>query len=383
MKRLICLFAALAMLMLCSCGEDEGYTASAGIWDEGGKLPYDYSLNDYIVLGDYNGIVAPEIAPVLYDEDIAANARAALMLEKTVDASVLDSYIGVESLTPGYIVKADIKLSEGGRECDITSEKDFTVIIDGGTYFESVSDLYVSFLAGKAAEEAVKTENGEASFVCPEYYADSRYAGKRITVSAKIKGVCIPALNDSDVGDALVWANSDYATLDELINALKDELSAKKSAAEKYAAKRIMWQSVVNDATILSKLPKSETERCKNEYISHYRQLASYNGCSYTEYIRREGLTESKIAKAAEAYAAKKAKEELVAFAIASEEGLLLSKSEFEEQAYKLAANMGYAGYDELIKYNSEATVYTYLTWEKASDFVAEKAVYPESMKNE
>lgn len=352
-NRVIRIFALLlAVIALSSCGEES--ETKVGIWEKGGVKPYSYALSSYVVLGDYVGIMANPVILPGYDEDTAIKAR--------MSASV--TYSDTEEITNGTKLTVKVKSYLGTNECDFANCDSFSFTVGA---FESfpITDKYVAKLLCKAIENAALSENFQSEIQCPSYYSEKEYAGKSIQLTVEVlskKKAEFPEIKGEN----------------EAVTAAKAKLEDEMKECADYAQRQILWLEVAEDATVFTPLPKNEVERCKKEYIDYYKELASRNNCTYSAYIDSLGMKEKDVIEKANEYADKKVRYELVAFAIAQDEGLIYDKkTEFEEDAYKMAAEFGYSGYDELIKYNSEESIYIYLTWKKAADFIVNHAEFP------
>ncbi len=362
-KRFI-VFAIMLILLcslLCACEVEPEDTS---IWAQK-KLPYDYSLENYVVLGEYIGITDVSIS---LDYDMSAR-RDVKIAEKFKDYVTFSK---VDSIETGDKLVLECKVLCDKKVCDFLPEGDYEIVAGGQTKLGLLSDAYTESLLVSAMQKAV---DGEYAIAVPSYYSDLRYRGKTLTVSVKLKEIYRPDF--SALTDDIVALGGDYENLQELYNAVEMEIYAEDAEIKEYAKKRILWDRAVSDATFFTPLPKAEIERCEKEYIDHYTKIAEYNGISYEKYLLAADLTNEQVLENARIYAEQKVKNELFTFALAKKEGLVPSQTQCQMLGHELAYKLGYSGYDELISYNTEESVYIYIIWETAASFIFDNAKPP------
>ena len=364
----ICVIAVLTVSFF-ACSDTSDKDPAVSIWSESGRIPYGYSLAKYIVLGEYNEVNVERI-DFTYNSDVRISYDIASLF------SEYSTYKETDRAFSGAMLTVNCTSYCDGAPSPIFNAEGVKIVIDGATSFDSIGDPYVARLAGASAEFALSSYDGsahvtEATFVCPEYFDKYGCGGKTVTI--KLEVVSVKELHISEIPENTVSETTGYSSLSSLRSALSAEYEESDNALILDAYKDILWHRVQKDATVIS-LPKEELERCINEYVDHYKELAAFNGCSYEEYLSREGIKGSDISAEAKEYADEKVRNELVAFAIAQDEELIMSKPEFEEMALKLAEASGYSGYRELIEYNREEQVYVYLTWQKVIDHIVSHA---------
>lgn len=362
-KRTVAFLVVLCALctLFCAC---EAEPEDTSIWAKE-KLPYNYPLDNYIVLGQYKGITDVSVE-LDYDIEARINSRIADTFNDIV------TFKKVDTVERGDRVVLECEVLLNGERCDFLTAGIYEVCIDGLTKLNVLSDPYTECLLVNALQKSINTE---ISLSVPSYYSDLRYRGKTLTVRSKLKEIYRPDF--SALNDEVVAEKSEYNSLEELYGALEIELYKEDASIIEYAKKRILWDKAVSDATFFSPLPSDELQRCKDEYIGHHKEAAEYNGISYAEYLTAVGITEEQVINDARTYAEERVKNELFAFAVAKKEDLIPSQTKCQMLGHELAHTLGYSGYDELINYNSEQSVYVYIIWEQAVSFILSNAVPP------
>lgn len=367
---LILLFAVFsALLSACSAKEEE---KEIGIWEKGGiTRPYNYSLSKYVVLGEYIGLETEKIT-FTYDK----NARLSADLIKLYPDLV--SYEDADKIRKGEAVTASCRAIKDGVPCEDFSFDSLSVVIGGAAKIPGIEDDYIARAMGLTVENALAKASTDsenttvAEYTFPEYYENTDYAGKTLELELTVKKVQSVKLDG--ITDETVSAGGTYPTLEALKTAISKKYDTDDAEIIQSAYEKILWKRVVDGAQLMSALPAAEYERCREEYINYYKELASYNGCSFDEYIKIANLDESDILSEAEKYAQTKVKNEIVAFAIAQDDELTLTQTEFQSLAFNAARKFGYSGYTDFIAYNGEKNVYVYTTWKKVAEYIVSKA---------
>lgn len=362
-KKAIALLLAICAVsaIFCAC---EAEPEDTSIWAQK-KLPYNYPLDSYVVLGEYIGVTDVSVE-LDYDFEARRNARIAEIFKDLVTYDKADTALSGDKA----VLECEVLL--GTEVCDFLPAGDYEIVIGALTRLNVLSDSYTEKLLADAIQRSI---NGESYFNVPSFYSDVRYRGKTLKVRTKLKEIYRPdfsALNDESVS-----ADGVYESLEALYDAVEIDIYTEDAEIAEYAKKRILWDKAVADSTFFSPLPNDELSRCETEYIDYYKEIAEYNGISYEEYLSSVHMTEEQILSDARAYAEEKVKNELCAFAIAKEEGLIPSQTQCQMLGHELAHKLGYSGYDELISYNSEESVYVYIIWETAVSFILEHAKVP------
>lgn len=358
LKKAISLLLVLNMFFLLGC---EMESEDNSIWAKN-QLPYDYPLDAYLVLGEYSGMADVNIE-LSYEFSARLNAKMASLFPELVVWKETDM------VERGDYVTVSCRSYIDGQECDFLNSERLEFVTDGQTALGILKDTYTEAIAVDALQDSI---NGEFTFTVPSFYEDPRYCGQKITLKSELLSVKRADL--SKITDEEVQKKGEYKSVEELCDELEIEIYSEDKEIIDYAKKRIMWDKAVSETTFFSPLSETEIQRCKDEYVQYYQELARLNGCSYSDYLKAIGLTREEIMVNAEQYAENKVKNELVAFAIAAEQNLKPTREIFEKTAHKLALKLGYSGYDQMLEYNSEESIYIYVIWETAANYILQNA---------
>lgn len=358
-RTLAVLLTLILSVLLLSC---EAEPEDTSIWATE-QLPYDYPLESYVVLGKYDGI---EDVSVELDYDLTAR-RNSIIAESFEEVS----FTKVDTVERGDKVVLECEVLLDGEVCDILPAGTYEIYVGALTRLNVLSDAYVECLLVNAMQRSI---NKEFDFTVPSFYSDIRYRGRTLTVKSRLLEIYRPSFDA--ITDELVMAKGSYESVDALYDAVEIEIYKSDAEVIEYAKKRILWDKAVSDATFFN-LPKDELQRCEDEYIDYFEEIAEYNGVTYEKYLETAGTTHDNVLSEAKSYAETKVKNELLAFAIAKKEGLIPTQTKCQMLGHELAHTLGYSGYDELISYNTEQSVYVYIIWDTAANFIVKNAKAP------
>ena len=356
-SRVIALVLALCTILLCAC---ESEPVDTSIWAQN-ELPYNYRLDEYVVLGEYRGVSDVPVE-LEYDFNSRRNARLAKLYPELV------TFTKVDTVERGDKVVLECEVYLDGEPCDFIKAGSYEIFIGALTSLDVLSDPYTESLLVNAIQRSI---NSECEFTVQSFYSDIRYKGKTLNVKSKLVSVYRPDYSALTDNAALEHG---YESIEALYNAAEIDVYTEDARIIEYAKKRILWDRAVADATFFTPLPASELARCEEEYIDYYEEIAEYNKISLDEYLKSVQISSEQMLSDARAYAEEKVKNELLAFAIAYEEELIPTQTQCQMLGHELAHTLGYSGYDELISYNTEKSVYVYIIWDTAVTFILDNA---------
>ena len=362
-KRLLAALAllmALCMLALCAC---EAEPVDDSIWAQD-KLPYNYPLDSYVVLGEYIGVTDVSVE-LDYDLNARRNAHIAKLYPELV------TFERVDIVERGDKVTLECEVLCDGQPCDFVPSGNYEIFIGALTPLGVLSDPYTESIFVNALQRSI---NSEYEFTVPDFYSDIRYRGRTLKIKSRLLEIHRPDF--SALSDEAASENG-FESLEALYNAAEIDVYTEDARIIEYAKKRILWDRAVADATFFTPLPKDELSRCESEYIEYHKEIAEYNGVTFEEYLSAAKLTEERLAEDARKYAEEKVKNELFAFALALEEELIPTQTKCQMLGHELAHSLGYSGYDELISYNTEQSVYVYIIWDISAKFIQDNAKAP------
>ena len=308
-----------------------------------------------VKLGKYKGVALKKVEYKVTDEDIQkeleqmANRNSRLI--SVEDEPVAEKDIAVIDFE-GFV---DGVAFEGGK-----AEK-HELEIGSKTFIPGFEDQVIGMKIDEEKDINVKF---------PDEYFSKDLAGKDATFKVKlheIKRKELPALDDEFAKDV-----SEFDTLDELKNSIKEKLEEENSNKAKYELEDNAIQAVC-DATEID-IPSGMVDTEIDNMLKDIETRLSYQGLNLKSYLQMVGKTEEEMRKEYEEQAKKSVKSRLVMEAVVKAENLEADEKEVKEKVEEMAKNYGKEA-DELMK-NEQLVNYIKdsMKYEKAVKFVVDNA---------
>ena len=306
-------------------------------------------------LGKYKGISLKKVEYNVTDEDIEHElghmADKNSRLVSIEDEPVVENDIAVIDFE-GFV---DGVAFEGGK-----AEK-HELKIGSKTFIPGFEDQVIGMKIGDEKDINVKF---------PEEYFSAELAGKDATFKVKlheIKRKELPTLDDEFAKDV-----SEFDTLEELKNSIKEKLEEENANKAKYETEENAIQKVCDSTQI--DIPSGMIATEIDNILKDIETKLSYQGINMKQYLQMVGKTEDDMRKEYEESAQKSVKSRLVLEAIVKAEELEASEEEISEKVKEMAENYG-RDTEELMK-NEHLLNYIKenMKSEKAVKFVVENA---------
>lgn len=308
-----------------------------------------------VTLGKYKGITLKKVEYTVSDEDInhelshmqernarliSANGRAV----KDGDTTVIDF--------EGFI---DGVAFEGGKA------ENHELVIGSKTFIPGFEDQIIGMK---------QDEEKDIKVTFPEEYFSKELAGKEATFKVKLHEIKVkelPTLDDDFAKDV-----SEFDTLEELKNSIKDKLEKENESRAKYETEEEAIKLVCDDTNI--DIPSGMIETEVDNMVREVETRLSYQGLGLEQYLQMMGKTMEEFKKDYEEQATKSVKSKLVLEAISKAEKLEVSEEEVLEKVKQMAENYGrkaeeLEGNESLKSYLEES-----IKTEKAIDFIVKNA---------
>ena len=306
-------------------------------------------------LGKYKGISMKKIEYKVTDEDIEhelnhmADKNSRLISVENEPVAEKDiAVIDFEGFVDGVAF-------EGGKA------ENHELEIGSKTFIPGFEDQVIGMNVDEEKEINVKF---------PDEYFSAELAGKDATFKVKlheIKRKELPTIDDEFAKDV-----SEFDTLDELKNSIKEKLETENANKAKYETEEEAIKTVC-DATEIE-IPSGMIDTEIDNMLKDIETRLSYQGLDMKNYLKMIGKTEEDMRKEYEEQAKKSVKSRLVLEAIVKAENIEASEEEVSEKIKEMAENYG-RNADEL-KDNEQLINYikSNMTTEKAISFVVDNA---------
>ena len=275
-----------------------------------------------VKLGKYKGIELKKIEYNVSDHDIEHelghmaehNARLVSVEDRPVekgDITVIDFEGSIDGV-PFEGGKAEKHELEIGSNTFIPGFEDQVI----GMKLDEEKDITVTF---------------------PEDYFSKELAGKPAVFKVKlheIKKKELPKIDDEFAKDV-----SEFDTLDELKNSIKERMQKANEEKAKYEMEDAALNAVSDDVEI--EIPSGMINNEIDNMMKDVEQRLQYQGLTLAQYFTLSGKTEAQVREEMKAQAEKAVKSRLVIEAIIKAEDIKPEEKEVEEKLEEMAKNYG------------------------------------------
>jgi len=308
-----------------------------------------------VKLGKYKGIEIEKIEYNVKDEDIQAelidmqdkNSRLVTVEDRAAEDG--------DTATIDFEGFVDGEAFEGGKA------ENHNLVLGSGSFIPGFEDQVIGM---KIDEEK------DVKVTFPKEYFSKELAGKEATFKVKLhelKKKELPELDDEFAKDV-----SEFDTIEELKNSIKERLENQNKDREKYEKQDAAIRAVVE--TIEVDIPSGMIETETENMMKDFEQRISYQGLKMEQYLKMMGKTESEFKKEYEPQAIEAIKSRLAIEAIVKAEKLEAGEDEIKEKIEEMAKNYGREAKDLEENENVKNYIKQGIESEKAMDFLVENS---------
>lgn len=293
----LCSLTAIAVLTGCSDSSASGTAENLGT----------------ATLAEYKGVKVNVAAPEVTEEEIQQQIDSALSgnpKEVEVDRAAAE----------GDIVNIDYKGSHEGVEFAGGSAEDQDLKLGSGNMIDGFEDGIIGMKKG---------ETKELDLTFPEDYHEETLAGEAVVFEITVNAV--KEEQDAELNDEFVQSISDYQTVEEYKESIRDSLMAQKEQSADYQIQQTVLQTVVDGSKV--KLSRNALSKRYNNSLKQYENQAAMYGMSLTQMAQANGMDEGSFKEYIYASVQEDAKTQLVINTIASQEGIILEDADKESFA--------------------------------------------------
>lgn len=355
--------SAAAILAGCS-GKDNKDGAGSKKTEEKQAVYEDEALNfkvtDYVKLGDYKGLEVSYPEPFeVSKEDVDDYIQSALEENTEYKEDKERKAQNGDSVNIDYTGTIDGEEFEGGTDTGYDLEL-------GSEDF--LPDFESSLVGKKAGETAV------FKVTFPEEYGEE-LAGKEAEFTVKINSVSEIIVPEYNV--EFVKSVSDYETLEDYENSIKEELIASaKSDSEVTAGENALSLAIENAE--VEGYPQALYDFFYDDTVAGYQAYAEMMGMEYKEFME-SFMGEDDV----EAIVLEQVNDYLVSRAILEQEGIAITEESYQEAAKGLLEDYEYETLEELEADYGKTYLMTQVTRDKAIEFLQGSAKLKEVSQDE
>ena len=279
------------------------------------------STKPEVELGKYKGIEIEKIEYNVEDSDVESNLKQ--MQEK--NARVTSVETPVEN---GNIAVIDFEGFVDGKAFEGGKGENYSLEIGSGSFIPGFEDQVIGMKIDDEKDVNVKF---------PEDYFSKDLAGKDATFKVKvheIKKKDLPELDDEFAKDV-----SEFDTLEELKNSIKQRLINENAQKAKYEKEDAVMKAVTSE--MKADIPEGMVEVEIDNMVKDMEQRMSYQGLKLEQYLKMLNKTEADFRKEFEPQAIEAIKSRLALEAIIKNEKIEASEREVKDKLEKMAKNYG------------------------------------------
>ncbi len=316
------------------------------------------ALKPEIDLGKYKGVKIEKIDSEVTEEDV----------DKEIDAERERSArtVSVEGrpVQNGDIAIIDFEGFVDGEPFEGGKGENYSLTIGSGSFIPGFEDQVI----GASVEETK-----EINVTFPEDYHAEDLAGKdavfKVTVR-DIKEKELPELDDEFASEV-----SEYETLEEYRNSLRDSLKERKAKEARAKKQEKLLEAIVKDSNmdIPDAMVKEQAERMADDYA----QRLQLQGLTLEQYFMFTGLNMDKFIEQMKPNALKRIETSLVLEKVVELEGFTVTDEEYEEEIKKMAEDykMSIESFKEMLDENSRGPIEEDVKLNKAIDLIIDSAI--------
>ena len=308
-----------------------------------------------VELGKYKGIEIKKIEYTTTDKDIEhelghmaeRNARLVTVEDRPVEK--------------GDITTIDFEGSIDGVQFEGGKAENHELEIGSNTFIPGFEDQIIGMKLEEEKDIKVKF---------PEDYFSKDLAGKDAVFKVKlheIKKKELPKIDDEFAKDV-----SEFDTLEELKNSIKEKLDTENTEKAKYETEEEAIK-VVCDNTKLD-IPNGMIELEIDNMVKDMENRLSYQGLNLNQYLQIMGKTEKEIRDSYKEQAERNIKSRLVLEAIVKAEKIEVTPEEVDDKIKEMAKQYGRKEDELLANEQLKEYIEGNLKTEKAIDFIVKNA---------
>ena len=322
------------------------------------------STKPEVELGKYKGIEIEKVEYNVSKEAIDSEIKS--MQEKNARMITVDD----RAVENGDIATIDFEGFVDGVAFDGGKAEGHDLEIGSGSFIPGFEDQVIGMNID---------EEKDIKVTFPKEYFSKDLAGKEATFKVKLHAIKkkeMPKLDDEFAKDV-----SEFDTLKELENSVKEKLEKQMQDKAKYEKEQAIMKSICDNSKI--DIPEGMIELEVDNMIKDMEQRMSYQGLKLEQYLKMLNKTEAEFRKESEPQAIEAIKSRLVLEAIAAKEDIKATEKEVTEKIKEMAKNYGRNEEDLLKNENVKKYIEEGIVNEKTIDLLIENVKETKKSKAE
>ena len=308
-----------------------------------------------VKLGKYKGIEIKKIEYNTTDKDI--EHELGHMAERNARLITIED----RAVEKGDITTIDFEGSIDGVKFDGGTAENHELEIGSNTFIPGFEDQIIGMKIDEVKDVKVKF---------PDDYFSKDLAGKDAVFKVTLHGIKkkeLPKIDDEFAKDV-----SEFDTLDELKNSIKERLDTDNERKAKYEIEEEAIKTVCDNTKI--DIPNGMVELEIDNMMKDMETRLSYQGLNLNQYMQMLGKTEANVRGEFKEQAERQIKSRLVLEAVVNAEKLEAEESEVTDKVKEMASQYGRKEEELLENEQLKEYIAENLKTEKAIDFIVKNA---------
>ena len=295
------------------------------------NVKFSVDVKPEVELGDYSEIELEKVDYSATDEMIDAEIdRVRNMNSRMLDAGEREIVEG-DFVTMDFTGYVEDEAFEGG------AAEDHVLEIGSGQFIPGFEDG----LKGKKKGESVDIE-----VTFPEEYQEESLKGKPAVFKVDIKEVKVKELPEID--DEFAKDVSEFDTLDEYKNSIKEELEKQLKDQEKIETENKIVEKVVEMSSF--EVPEGMIQSQIDNEIKDFEYRVGMQGFNMERYLELTGMSVEELRNNFRSVAERRVRADLVLEAIAKAEGIEVNEDDLDKEIEKLAEQYKQENVEKFVK---------------------------------
>ena len=290
-----------------------------------------------VKLGKYKGIQLKKVEYNVSDEDI--NHKLGHMAERNSRLVVVED----RAVENGDITVIDFEGFVDGTAFEGGKAENHELTIGSNTFIPGFEEQIIGMKINEEKDINVKF---------PEEYFSEELKGKDAVFKIKlheIKKKELPELNDDFAKDA-----SEFDTLDELKNSIKEKLEEENKNKSKYEIEEAAIKDIIEEVEV--EIPSGMIETEIDNMVKDIETRLMYQGMKFDQYLQMVGKTMEEFRKESEEQATTSVKTRLTLEAIIKAENIVSTEEDINNKVKEMATVYGKT--EEELKQNEQFIKY-------------------------
>ena len=266
------------------------------------------SVEKYITIAEYKGIVLDSTVEAVTDEDVDKQIQSNLK-EKSEEVTTKGAAVQTgDTVTIDFVGTKDGVAFEGG------TANNYDVTIGEGTMIPGFEDGIIGMEKGETKELAI---------TFPEDYQKAEMAG----VDAVFKITLQSFRRPPELTDEWAAANTDYKTAEEYRASVRSQLEESAQVQAESSLRSTAWTTVYTNSEV-KEYPQKDIDDAVAGFKRQAQSYAEQGNMELEEFVESQGISMEDFEEQCQQYAQAKVKQDLIIQGIMDAEGMTLEDAD-------------------------------------------------------